>query len=280
MEKSSNKILLNEILGLDNLQDVRIRFSVIFDGNWDPIELFKNKDFEKLLEGHYWNYDKKKSYKNGQITIGFIRMQDEDSWLLFHIGKITKDLDKFNAGGYEYKTLTEYEKFFGRLIIQFKNSSRTMVRLAESVINDCEVQQILPDTFDNDIFPGYENVNLSWNELSRVINKESWKTALKNQKGIYLITDKNNSKRYVGSAYGEDMIHGRWSDYIHNGHGGNEQFKKLDFEYIKKHFYYSILDIYKSTIDDKTIINREYWWMNTLLSNGEFGYNYSGRTTI
>ena len=51
---------------------------------------------------------------------------------------------------------------------------------AESVINDCEISQILPDVFDNDVFQGYEKVNLSWNDLSRVINKDNCVTALQN----------------------------------------------------------------------------------------------------
>jgi hypothetical protein len=274
MTENSTKILLNEILKLDNIKNVKIRFNLMFEDNWNPIEDFKDGKFKKILEGHYHNFPKKKSYKEGQVTIGFIRIES-DKWLLFHIGKVTKDLNKLNAVGYEYETLKQYEKYFGRLIIQFKNSVQQMVRLAEAVINDCEVYQILPDIFDNDIFPGYDNINVSWSVLSRVINKEGWKTALTNQKGVYLITDTNNGKRYVGSAYNNgEMIYGRWTDYLKNGHGDNEQLKKLDFEYIKKYFHYSILDIYKSTIDDKTIINREYWWMNTLLSRGEFGYNH------
>ena len=72
--------------------------------------------------------------------------------------------------------------------------------------------QILEDTYDfYDIFPGYENVNISWKEMQNILNKGVWKTALENQKGVYLITDKNNGKMYVGAAYGEDMIYGRWS---------------------------------------------------------------------
>jgi len=78
-----------------------------------------------------------------------------------------------------------------------------MVRLAPSVINDCEVAQILPSPFDNDVFPGYDKVNISWEELSRVVSKEGWKTAIENQKGVYLITDIHNGKMYVGSAYGD-----------------------------------------------------------------------------
>ncbi|MBN2597792.1 MAG: GIY-YIG nuclease family protein [Marinifilaceae bacterium] len=272
MEQVSHKILLNELLKLDNLENVKIRFNLMFDGNWNPVEFFKNADFETLLNGQYGNYNKNKSYKEGQITIGFIRLNEKDSWLLFHIGRITKDLNILNGVGYEYETLSEYEKYFGRLIVKFKNKSQAMIRLATSVINECEIHQILPDTFDNDIFPGYDKVDVSWNELSRVVTKESWRTALENQKGVYLISDKSNGKMYIGSAYGENMLLGRWKSYIKTGHGGNNELKALEFDYIKNNFKYSILDIFKSTTDDKVIISRESWWKEVLQTR-IFGYN-------
>lgn len=266
-------IKLNDILRLENLENVKIRFNLMFRHNWNPIEIFKNGDVNILLEGQYWNYKKQKSFKDGQITIGLIRIKSNDNlWLLFHIGKITKDLNRFEGVGYEYEVLAEYEKYFGRLIVKFKNKAQTMIRNATSVIEECEVLQILPDTFDNDIFPGYEKVNISWEEMSRILEKENWKTALQNQKGVYLITDISNGKSYVGSAYGENMILGRWKSYIKTGHGGNVGLKFLEFEYIKKNFRYSILDIYKSTADDQLIIERENFWKEVLQSR-RFGYN-------
>lgn len=268
-----NSIKLNDILKLENLENVKIRFNLMFAGNWNPIEMFKKNEMDIILNGHYWNYNKKKSYKQGQITVGFIRIKsNENLWLLFHIGRITKDLNIQNGVGYEYEVLTEYEKYFGRLIVRFKNKSQNMVRIAESVINDCEIAQILPDIFDNDIFPGYDKVNISWNELSRVINKDNWKTALRNQKGVYLITDTSNGKMYVGSAYGGEMILNRWKSYAKTGNGGNKELKELEFEHIKENFKFSILDIFKSTTDEKIIIERENWWKETLLSRS-FGYN-------
>lgn len=245
----------------------------MFRQNWNPIEVFKNGDISTMLEGQYWNYNKNKSYKAGQTTIGLVKIKPtEDLWLLFHIGKVTKDLNKLNGVGYEYEDLPEYEKYLGRLIVKFKNKAQTMIRNADSVINDCDVSQILPDTFDNDIFPGYDKVNISWDELSRVIEKGNWKTALQNQKGVYLMTDISSGKKYVGCAYGENMILGRWRAYVKTGHGGNVGLKALKFDHIKKNFRYSILDIYKSTTEDQTIIERENWWKEILQSR-KFGYN-------
>ena len=268
-----DSIKLNDLLQLENLNNVKIRFNLMFRQNWNPIENFKNGDISTMLEGQYWNYNKNKSYKTGQITIGLVKIKpNENFWLLFHIGRITKDLNQFNGVGYEYEDLPEYDKYIGRLIVKYKNKAQTMIRNAESVFDECYVSQVLPDTFDNDIFPGYDKVNVTWQELSRVIEKENWITALQNQKGVYLLTDISNGKKYVGSAYGENMILGRWKSYVKTGNGGNIGLNFLSFDYIKQNFRYSILDIYKSTTDDEIIINRENWWKEVLMSR-KFGYN-------
>ncbi len=268
-----DNIKLNDILQLKNLGNVKIRFNLMFVQNWNPIELFKNGDISTMLAGQYWNYNKNKSYKAGQITVGLVKIKpNEDFWLLFHVGQVTKDLNIRNGVGYEYLDLPEYGKYVGRLVVKYKNNAQAMIRKAESVIDDCYVSQILPDTFDNDLFPGYEKVNISWDEMKRDLEKDTWKTALENQKGVYLITDISNGKKYVGSAYGENMILGRWRAYVKTGHGGNVGLKQLTFDHIKQNFKYSILDIYKSTTDDQIIIERESWWKEILQSR-KFGYN-------
>lgn len=101
---------------------------------------------------------------------------------------------------------------------------------------------------------------------------------MQNQKGVYLITDTLTNKRYVGSAYGKDMMLGRWKHYAENGHGGNVELVKLvnenGFDYIKKNFRYTILEIYKNITEDDFIISRESFWKEVLLTrNNNFGYN-------
>ena len=89
---------------------------------------------------------------------------------------------------------------------------------------------------------------------------------------VYLLIDSSNGKMYVGSAYGDQMLLGRWKSYVRTGHGGNIELRKLSFKHIKCNFRYSILDIFKSTTDDDTIINRESWWKR-VLNTRTFGYN-------
>lgn len=244
------------------------------DGGYDPIKFFK-ENHEELMKGQFYNYSKNRSFYEGNIAIGLARIEG-DKWLLFDISRITKDLDIKGGVGYEHETLNEYKKYFGRIIVKYHNTSQNMIRWAENLIDDLEVLEILPESFNDDDFPGYENVDLSFGDLKRVVDRKDWKTALENQKGVYLIVDKMNGKKYVGSAYGENMILGRWKNYLDNGHGGNIELRKLieenGFDYVKNNFRYSILDIHKSTTDDKIIIHRESRWKKVLKSK-EFGYN-------
>lgn len=89
---------------------------------------------------------------------------------------------------------------------------------------------------------------------------------------MYLITDKKTGKLYVGSATGEEMLLQRWSQYVADGHGGNIELKKLQFEHIQKHFQYSILENYNGRVDDDIVRKREKWWKEVLQSR-DYGYN-------
>ena len=88
----------------------------------------------------------------------------------------------------------------------------------------------MPTLYDGDDFTGYENVCLSFIQLEAILKrgKRDWLAALKNQKAVYLITDKNNGKLYVGSATGKNgMLLQRWGNYIATGHGGNKELIEL-----------------------------------------------------
>ena len=122
-------------------------------------------------------------------------------------------------------------------------------------------------------------LNLSYNQLKSILDrgKKDWIAALESQKAVYLITDTNNGKLYVGSAtssYG--MLLQRWSNYVSNGHGGNKELKRIvdseGIEYVQSYFRYTILENYNSKVDDAVVLERESWWKNILLTR-TFGYN-------
>ncbi|MDO4229975.1 MAG: GIY-YIG nuclease family protein [Capnocytophaga sp.] len=274
--ENMDKITLNDILKLEDLSNVKIRFNLSND-SWNALEHYHN-DREKLLIGNFHNSENRKWFKENEIVIGLAEIR-KNEWLLIDISRITKDHNVLSDGTtstslykfYDHEPIEKYKKYFGRVIIQFPKTN-AFVTLKGDRIDEFIVKEILQDKLDNDFFPGYDKINLSWENLKRVLQKESWKTALENQKGVYLITDTSNGKMYVGSAYGKDMILGRWTSYIENGHGGNIELKELPFEHIKKHFRYTILDIYKYKTDDRIITEREKWWKK-ILQTGQFGYN-------
>lgn len=266
-----NLIKLNDLLQINDFKNHKIRLLTTYSNTINPLDFFRNHDNDELMKWLFWNYSKQKSFKVGQTVIGLVRI-DGNKWLLFNISTVTKDLDKYDGVGFDYKIESKYQKYFGRVIVEYHNKVQNLIRNANTIIDDCNVSQIIEDKFEDEEFPGYENVNISWTAMKRVLDKNSWKTALQNQKGVYLITDISTGKMYVGSASGENMFLGRWQTYIKNGHGGNSDLKKLDFEYIKENFRYSILDIFKSTVDDNYILSRESWWKDILLTK-KFGYN-------
>ena len=93
----------------------------------------------------------------------------------------------------------------------------------ENHYSSFEVQEVLREPYSGRSFPGYEDVDISFDELETLVRNDrpDWKAALESVKGIYLITDTKTGRRYVGSAYSEHGIWSRWCSYVASGHGGN-----------------------------------------------------------
>lgn len=81
-------------------------------------------------------------------------------------------------------------------------------------VNDKFVLEIRPEGFVRE-WTNYDDFVLSFSELRDVVNDSVWKEKLSSVCGVYLITYENYGevKYYVGSAYGEDGILGRWVGY-------------------------------------------------------------------
>jgi hypothetical protein len=279
VEGVTDRILLNDILrlGQEALRKTKIRFMIKNPGN-NPIRDYLNNPEIVATNWFGHKYKKKELFKLNEVGIGFFRI-GRDRWLLVTIKEIDEICGIKNGLNYRGKPVREYEKYFGRLVVSYHNKATSLVRRAEPIINEISVVEILDSEYQGDEFPGYEGVILSWGDLARVIEKREWVTALKNQKGIYVITDKSNGKHYVGSATGGEMLLQRFRNYVDNGHGGNKELKVLGKNYIEENFQYSILENYNESSSDEMILNRESWWKQALLSKiegqGGHGYNAS-----
>ncbi len=271
-------LLLNDLLhmGQESLDKTKVKFNQ-YNGYEDPMEVYLRNPDEVNNQWLFWRA-KKRYFNVGEIAICFFQLS-WDTWLLSTIKEVTCELginDGINYAGLE---LENYQSYFGRVVVKYRKTKQTQVRYANSIINELEVVQILPTIFDGIDFPGYDKVRLSYEQLSTLISRrrQDWVAALENQKAVYLITDKNSGKQYVGSAYGENgMLLQRWTNYVNNGHGGNKLLKSiaddLGIDYIKQNFQYSILENYNARVDKHIILERESWWKETLGSRA-FGLN-------
>lgn len=166
-----------------------------------------------------------------------------------------------------------YEDLKERVIIRWRNG----ISWHQWIKNEMEVLEIAPGLHYKR-FTDYFDLILDFKELSEIVEYQysDWKQVLSAIKGVYLITDQHTGKLYVGSAYGDDGIWGRWSEYVAtNGHGGNKSLKDLvdaDAEYASKHFQFSILMLLPKTITADEAIRKEQLFKRKLGTNS-FGLN-------
>ena len=276
-----DKILLRDLLRISEEEIGNYKIRLIVNNEYENVlDLFLNDPEVINTNWLFWNYSKSAEFKEGQIIIGLVRMdKNSDFYLLTTIKKITKDLNIKNGVGYEGVELEQYKKYYGRVIVKYHNKVQKMVRWASNIIDEIEVSQVLTSIYEGKNFPGYDKVCLKYSELKVIIdnNKTDWVNALSNQKAVYLITDLNTGKVYVGSATSDKgMLLDRWKLYISNGHGGNKELKSIveqkGIDYIKKNFQYTIIENYNAKIEDKVILEREAYW-KTALDSRKHGMN-------
>lgn len=126
-------------------------------------------------------------------------------------------------------------------------------------------------------FTDYDSIELTFDELQEVIegHYSDYYKALSSVKGIYMIVDGNTGRLYVGSAYGEEGIWGRWKSYVNTFHGDNSRLKELYKKNGEKYFHkfkYLILQILATKISDKEVIEIEAKYKKRFLTR-EFGLN-------
>lgn len=204
---------------------------------------------------------------------------EPNTWLFGGVYEVVKRFNVTRDIGYQVELTDQFKPFIGRLKIRWQRTGRAKARKLENCLDDFLLSEILKEEYSGQEFCGYEQINHGFNTLEHIFQtgKQDWKAALTNIKGVYVIMDKSNGKKYVGSAYGDAGIWSRWSCYMGNGHGHNDELTKLvktqGRQYARENFQFSLLEYRPMKTDDKEIIARENYWKEALLSRGKFGYN-------
>ena len=265
-------IRLTEILPIQNLSDYKMHLAC-WNKKHQPLDVFVRSKEE--WEG-WQRYKGEKDNFNRKYIFALIDFYPEsDVWLFGGIYEVIAR----DARSYKVRLDKDYEELIGRLKVHFVRPSRAKAVKLEKYYNKMVVSEILKECYTGEEFCGYEKINHGFRSIEHIIktNKPDWKAALENTKGVYLITDKNNGKRYVGSAYGDSGIWSRWACYIGTGHGGNDELieiiKEKGIEYARSNFVFALLEYRSMKADDKTIVEREKYWKEVLLTRGQYGYN-------
>jgi len=184
---------------------------------------------------------------------------------------------KRKTKGYRYRTkeLPGLDDLERRLIVRWGEGTRSWAQWLHREGNKEIVELLPPNAMD---FPGYYNLELSYDELKRMVNnpdsnRES-QSMLSSVSGVYLLLDKRSGKQYVGSAYGAGGIWARWKSYVRSPSGGNALLKKLleNSPARCKQFQFSILRVLEPSATKAEVIDQEVLTKRKLGSRA-FGLN-------
>jgi len=180
---------------------------------------------------------------------------------------------------YDVEYSEKYNDMTGRLIIEYNgDNKRGTVFKPSYIFLYSEISGIYEYKFKGEPFKSYDEINHDFNAIEVIVKNElsDWKVALSSVSGIYLISDKKTGKHYIGSAYGENGIWGRWSSYVYSHHGNNidlvELFKDRNEKYFRDNFKFAILEVISAVKTKEDVINKESLWKRKLFTR-EFGYN-------
>jgi len=237
-----------------------------------PLEAFFDGKFKQWQE-----CQNQKNFEHEQI-LSLINLE-KDLWLFAGVYFVDERAKPSSTGGYHYSTheVSGLEDLVGKAIVLFKKGFRASYLLGKKYADKLLIVELRNQRMTIGDFPGYKSVLLSYSMLQTVIRESnpSWRTALSNVGGVYLITDTSDGKLYVGSAYGGEGIWQRWTAYAQNGHGGNKEIVKLLLEKNNshaEHFQFSLLEVCDIDSDSEYVIKRETHW-KTVLKTREFGLN-------
>ena len=233
---------------------------------------------DAFFEGKFKEWQEGQTRRNFpcDMVIALIELR-KNEWLFAGVYKILEYEEK-SEKNIEYSTelLGGQDELIGRVVVHHERKGQASYLKGQPDREDFYISEIMPKKLSVKEFPGYNSVCVPFRELQIIINQniQSWYGALSNIKGVYLITDNQTGKLYVGKATGNSGIWQRWADYVNNGHGGNEDLRALleskGVEY-RLNFQYAILEIADSHASDDYILQREAYWKN-ILKTREFGY--------
>lgn len=264
-----------------DLKNYKIHFAIGTKDKLEPYQTFLIGDFDE------WQSVQANRNFNLDYVISLIYCK-KDVWMFAGVFKVCSQpktvlhKDK-ECWKYTLEKTDTQNDMIGRAFVEYNKNFRASYpslklkpKNGEALKDMCIVSISEKRATIND-FEGFDKINVTYQTLKYIIDNDiqSWKSALSNVKGIYLISDTKSGKQYVGSAYGDECIWQRWQAYAKTGHGGNVELKNLleqnGIDY-KNNFRYAVLEVCNMNLGNEYIIARESYWKDILMTR-KFGLN-------
>lgn len=133
---------------------------------------------------------------------------------------------------------------------------RTYARHADTT--DLEITALHAHPANDPPMPDWRNLVLTTARLRHL--PQPWSDRLRNWRGIYLIIDKTDGQRYIGAAYGQDNLLGRWQAHIAADRGIATRLRQRN----PQNFCFSILELTSPTAPPDYVIALESGWKSRL----------------
>jgi hypothetical protein len=246
----------------------------VWNGQENPLDVY--------LAGQF---DDWQSWQNGRnferpLVVSLIALQRDNNWLFagVHNSEGCEWLEERNMYRYRLSRCPGPNELDGRLIVRFERPGRQSYLRGENWSQAIEVAEIRPEKIRVAEFPGYSSTMLTKQHLDIVVRQavESWRSALANVAGVYVIADRCTGKLYVGSATGGEGIWSRWCAYSETGHGDNAELIDLlqkEKDRYAENFQFGVLEIADTHATTDDVLRRESHWKDLLLSRVPHGYN-------
>ena len=278
-------IKLNDILHLSDaeIENSKIALNMQWAGKshfsrWDE----SDPDNRDVSYSYSSRYGKTRNFTRiGQMVFGFVQLPTNNKrWLLVTAGRITEIPAD---GACPHEEMERYQGLLGRLVIELPKGntfSRYIFNL-KKYLSEAIVIEVLASDYQSIKFEGLDRVHLSFHDLSLILNGQKYsdyRNALLSVKGVYCLTDTKTGKLYIGSAYGEQGVAQRWSDYINTKTGGNdgliELYRSEGETYFEQWFEFTLIEFFGMNAETARIVERENYWKKAFATKTK-GYNHN-----
>lgn len=269
---SATQIWLEDICKFSDLEDYKVHFAR-WNGSHQPLDVWVRSHSEWVEWQEY--RPKNNDFNRAKIFSLMSFYHEPDTWLF---GGVYNVIDR-TLERYVVELSEEFVTFIGRLKVDCRYRERQTRPKLEGVLGQMSVKEILAQPYTGRHFPGFEDIDVSFEELEALVEKgrADWKAPLSSVAGVYLITDTKLNKRYVGSAWGQGGVWSRWQAYVQTGHGGNVALVPIvssgTIEYCRKNFRFTLLEHRPGGVGKEVLEGREGHWKRILFTRRELNRN-------